>query len=75
MVTVTRFNGTKVTLNCLLIETIEQTPDTVITLTTGKKIIVIEKADDVISLIQDFLKSIGPLKAIVKNQDVEESSE
>ena len=42
MIDLTRFNGTGFTVNCDLIETIEETPDTVVTLTTGKKIIVKE---------------------------------
>ena len=42
MIDVTKVNGKKFTLNSRLIETIEETPDTVITLTTGKKIIVKE---------------------------------
>lgn len=37
MIDVTKVNGKKFTLNSRLIETIEETPDTVITLTTGKK--------------------------------------
>lgn len=40
MIDVTRMNGKQFTLNSDLIETIEETPDTVLTLTTGKKIIV-----------------------------------
>jgi len=42
MIQVTRLNGTKFHLNALLIETVEETPDTIITLTTGRKFIVIE---------------------------------
>ena len=40
MIEVTRLNGKGLTINSDLIEMIEETPDTVITLTTGKKIIV-----------------------------------
>lgn len=39
MIEVTRLNGKGLTINSDLIEMIEETPDTVITLTTGKKII------------------------------------
>ena len=42
MIEVTRLNGKGLTINSDLIEMIEETPDTVITLTTGKKIIVKE---------------------------------
>lgn len=39
MIDVTRMNGSLLTVNNHLIEMVEETPDTVITLTTGKKII------------------------------------
>ena len=44
MIYVTRLNHSSVVLNCDLIEHIEATPDTVITLTTGQKITVLETA-------------------------------
>ena len=37
MIGVTRMNGSLLTVNNHLIEMVEETPDTVITLTTGKK--------------------------------------
>ena len=42
MIELTRLNEVKFSLNSDLIEVIETTPDTVITLTTGKKLIVKE---------------------------------
>ena len=45
----TRFNSVQeFTINVEFIETIEETPDTVITLTNGKKFIVQEKAKEVV---------------------------
>ena len=52
MIDVTKVNGKKFTLNSRLIETIEETPDTVITLTTGKKIIVKESRQEVKKLVK-----------------------
>ena len=49
MIDLTRFNGTTFTVNSDLIEVIEETPDTVVTLTTGKKIIVKEIKNLVLS--------------------------
>lgn len=37
MIEVTKINGSKILVNTNLIETVEETPDTVITLTDGKK--------------------------------------
>lgn len=52
MIDVTRMNGKQFTLNSDLIETIEETPDTVLTLTTGKKIIVKESRQMVKNLVK-----------------------
>ena len=51
MIDVTRLNGKALTINAELIETVEETPDTVITLTTGKKIIVKESRQIVKNLV------------------------
>ena len=51
MVELTRLNDTKFTLNADLIETVEEVPDTVITLTTGKKIFVKESRQNVKNLV------------------------
>lgn len=58
MIDVTRMNGTTLTINNDLIESVEEMPDTVITLTTGKKIIVKESRQDVKNLVKLFKKEI-----------------
>lgn len=58
MIDVTKVNGKKFTLNSRLIETIEETPDTVITLTTGKKIIVKESRQEIKNLVILYRKDI-----------------
>lgn len=58
MIDVTRMNGKSFTLNCDLIETIEETPDTVITLTNSKKIIVKESRQDIKNLVKLYRKEI-----------------
>ncbi|TJY43182.1 flagellar protein D [Cohnella pontilimi] len=64
MISVTRLNGTRFHVNALLIETVEETPDTLITLTTGKKFIVTENSSDVIRSIRHYLRSIGLMSAM-----------
>ncbi len=54
MIKVTRFNGKKFYINCDLIEFIEETPDTIITTTTGKKLVVSESVETVINKIIDY---------------------
>lgn len=58
MIDVTKLNGSQITINCDLIETVEETPDTVITLTTGKKLIVKESRQEVKNLVKLFKKEI-----------------
>ncbi|NLK98696.1 MAG: flagellar FlbD family protein, partial [Epulopiscium sp.] len=48
MIKVTRLNDTQIVINAELIEFVEETPDTVITMTTGRKIVVKETVDEVI---------------------------
>lgn len=45
-------------VNAELIETVEATPDTVITLTTGHKVIVQESVDEVIRLVVAYKRLI-----------------
>lgn len=59
MIKVTRFNGSKFVINCEWIETVESTPDTVITLVSGKKYIVTEPVDQVISLVVEYKQKAG----------------
>jgi flagellar protein FlbD len=54
MINVTKLNGSQVVLNTDLIETVEVTPDTLISLTTGRKLMVKETLDDVIRLSIEF---------------------
>ena len=58
MIRVHRLNGSELVINADLIETVEATPDTVITLTTGKKIVVLNPVDDVIRRAVNFKRSI-----------------
>ena len=58
MIDLTRFNGTTFTLNCDLIEIVEETPDTVVTLTTGKKIIVKESRQQIKNLVLSYKRKI-----------------
>ena len=52
MIDVTKMNGMNITINSDLIETVEDTPDTVITLTTGRKIIVKESRQTIKNLVK-----------------------
>jgi flagellar protein FlbD len=61
MIRLTRLNRVPLVLNSDLIEHIDVTPDTVITLTTGQILRVRESAEEVINRIIDFRRKIfGP---------------
>lgn len=47
MIDVTRINDTTFVINAEIIQTVESTPDTVITLTNGTKYIVKESCDEI----------------------------
>jgi flagellar protein FlbD len=48
MIALRKINGSEFILNADLIESIESTPDTMISLTSGKKYIVQNKVDDIV---------------------------
>lgn len=58
MIEVTRLNGTKVIINSDLIEKVEESPDTIISLTSGNKIIVKESRQEIKNLVILYKKEI-----------------
>ena len=58
MIDVACLNGTKLTVNADLIETVEENPDTVITLLNGKKIIVKEDRQEIKNLVKSYKRDI-----------------
>lgn len=58
MIKLTKMNKNEFILNVDLIQIIEETPDTVITLTNGHKIIVIENAEQIIEKIIKYKRKI-----------------
>lgn len=58
MVILKRINGKEFVLNSDLIEFVEATPDTVVTLTNGKKIVVKETVEEVIDKVINYKREI-----------------
>ncbi|WDV47699.1 flagellar FlbD family protein [Clostridiaceae bacterium M8S5] len=56
MIVVNRMNNEEFVLNSDLIETVEETPDTVITLTNGKKFVVKDTREEIIEKVVKFKK-------------------
>lgn len=58
MIRVTRLNGKVFYINAELIQKIESTPDTIITLTTDAKLIVKEDSETIINRVIDYKRQI-----------------
>jgi len=71
MITVSRLNGVELVVNAELIEFVEATPDTVITLTTGKKLVVRESVNEIIARVIAYKAEIGQAR-IKPRPDLEE---
>lgn len=63
MINVTRLDNSELVINSDLIEILEAIPETIIHLTTGKKIMVCEKVDEIVLKVSVFKRSIieGPV--------------
>ena len=58
MIRLTRINQVPLVLNADLIEHMETTPDTVISMTNGQKFVVRESSDEVIRKVIEFRREI-----------------
>ena len=65
MIKLTRLNKQEYYLNSDMIETVEMTPDTVITMLNGKKFIVAETAEEIVDSIVQFR---GKIKLYAQNE-------
>ena len=66
MIKLKKLDGNEIVINAELIETVQATPDTIITLTTNKKIIVNEELDEVIDKILLYHRRKGNYLRVVK---------
>ena len=73
MIKVHRLNGTEVTINAALIETVEGAPDTVLLLATGNRYIVKESVDEVVEKMEAYQRRLqegkkppNPIEGFVK---------
>jgi flagellar protein FlbD len=58
MIRLKRLNNQALMVNSDLIKFVEQSPDTLITLVTGEKIVVQESADEVLARLIEFRRSV-----------------
>ncbi|MCQ2008956.1 flagellar FlbD family protein [Sporolactobacillus sp. STSJ-5] len=70
MIQLTHFNNQSFMLNPFLIEQVESLPDTTITLTNGKKLIVRESPEEVSRIMIQFLKQISLVSGLSAEEGV-----
>jgi flagellar protein FlbD len=71
MITLHRLNQQEFVLNADLIETLESTPDTLVTLTTGKKIIVRDTLLDVVARVVAYRQLCHSTLQVVQTEKKE----
>ncbi len=67
MIELTKLNGSVLVINSDLIEFVESLPDSLITLTTGKKIMVREGIPEIITSVVEFRRRINDRKYQIQN--------
>jgi flagellar protein FlbD len=58
MIQLTRLSHRPFVLNCDLIELIEATPDTIVSLTTGQKLLVCETPEEIVDRVREYKRSV-----------------
>jgi flagellar protein FlbD len=66
MISVTRLNGEEIIINADMIEFIEVTPDTIISMISGKKILVMESSDAVQEKMIEYQQKIHGVHPLEK---------
>jgi flagellar protein FlbD len=75
MIEVTKLNDVLFVLNADLIETIEATPDTIITLINGKKFVVKESIEDIVEKAITYQKKISSGITVIEDAEASEDVE
>ena len=68
MIKVSRLNGEEYVLNSSLIETVEASPDTVISLTTGHKLVVRESVDEIIDEVIRYSARVNAAIKVIQSE-------
>jgi flagellar protein FlbD len=70
VITLTRLSGQRFALNADLMERIEATPDTVITLVDGSRHVVSERVEEVVDRIRHFRASVVAMSQQLESQQL-----
>lgn len=72
MIRLTRFDGSVFVLNSEIIQYMEATPDTILTLTSGDKLMVRESVDEVIERVLEFKRLAAQQPVVLQKSDTED---
>ena len=72
MIVVTRLHGASMAVNCDLIERVESTPDTVLTLVDGSRFMVRESVAEIVDKVRTFRASVVRLASRLDHDPVAE---
>jgi len=76
MIKLTRFDGSEVAVNAELIKFVESTPDTIVTLTSDQKLLVLETVDEVIEKVLQYRRrAYGQAPAKIDRSEEKEESQ
>jgi len=67
LIFVTRLDGKRIVINAEIIEIIEETPETIVTMTTGRKVTVKEKIDEIVDKVKSYKQEI--VLPVIKKQE------
>lgn len=71
LITVHRLNKEHFLVNCELIEFVEETPDTVISMVSGRKVVVSEKCEEIKNMIIEYKQQIIFSSKFAENDTLE----
>ena len=69
MIRLTRLNHQPIVINAEMIEYLEATPDTVLSLTNGQKMTVLESLDQVMAEIIDYQREIRQRPKVLNHEE------
>jgi flagellar protein FlbD len=68
MIALSRLNGEQFVLNADFIEMVEETPDTVVTLTSGKKLMVKDRLDDLVKRVVEYKRLCNQTIQVIRKE-------
>ncbi|TWT27832.1 flagellar FlbD family protein [Planomicrobium sp. CPCC 101110] len=71
MIQLTMLNRTKISLNAIYIERLDATPDTIVTMASGKKVYVLETVEEVSEKVTGYYRKINLLSGLRKPSEEE----